>query len=519
MPRQLDEWEYDYGCCMKTKQEWRYTSPKAGSKTIRKQPDKNDTNNSEASDGTTPHWTPSRFPPGEILAGLAAKKSWTLQYQAEPGTSYNKSVWGFGLIIRDRTTQRLVVHYRGTSPCNSKEHALNKISTYALLNVQGWNLCDTICEPFRSDFMRWRDNRRKRAHSAAASTEFEEEIFHDDSDTKSVSSFNTSFSCATADVQVRGCTHFNQRSNERKSTLLQQQLCLKYGQKTEMPNGRVEFRLGSVKMIQSGSNQGDTSVTIITGVRDVQTRRPQTFTIGQECRGIVATVIEANTRRPAYGFIEAEHGCIFFSRSFGNKKSSESSSSSSSVPATAVMPAVGDAVKFRVSAGKNPHIHEFQAKNVVVVEAAYELREDCNSSRAHHMIEYGSSVVHAWMEQARAEASGVSAAGAFSSHCQTSQNGKTSVSMSATGGPLQTLSVAKSCDRFLGFVDKSSVSVRGEGGDCRNGGLQMDLGQIKEEENGLECATVECMDKNSVSGNTCLGHSEPPDSWEMIADN
>ena len=63
--------------------------------------------------------------------------------------------------------------------------------------------------------------------------------------------------------EAKCAVHFSERAGQRQLTLLEQQLssCLKYGEKSADASGlRTIFQLGSIRIMQCGSGQGDLAI-------------------------------------------------------------------------------------------------------------------------------------------------------------------------------------------------------------------------------------------------------------------
>ena len=180
------------------------------------------------------------------------------------------------------------------------------MSTYVLTTMHDWKLWHRLCEPYGRQFQQIIENRKKR------SIRLMEEGWNsknaEEDDCCSLGSFNTGFSCATKDVGINSCLHFKERAKQRMVTPREQKLCLKYGQKT-VEGSRIIFRLGTIKIVQSGPAQRDLAITVIREpVFNAKSELREGWIPGEKLSGLVC---EINLTRK-HGFIETHKGKIFF---------------------------------------------------------------------------------------------------------------------------------------------------------------------------------------------------------------
>ncbi len=177
-----------------------------------------------------------------------------------------------------------------------------------LTTMRDWKLWNRLTEPYCQHFQQLLENRKKReirllVEGWNAQTSMEED------DCCSLGSFNTGFSCGTNDIRINSCPHFKERAKQRKVTLREQQLCLKYGQKSFV-GLRTTFQLGTIKIVQTGSAQHDCAVTVMRVDPDLYAKSGprERWIPGEKLSGLVC---EIDLTRNS-GFIETHKGKIFF---------------------------------------------------------------------------------------------------------------------------------------------------------------------------------------------------------------
>jgi len=299
--------------------------------------------------------------PKTLLQEYVQKKGMKLQFQPMlDKDSDGSDKWVCGLEITQPnffaaskrnagSTDIKVVSLTGRFARHTKEQAMNRICTQALFKLRDRHLWERLPEPYLSDFKMWRENKKLQREtlgppprqagrrSGAAAGRLDTTDLEDLADDMST---NTGFTCATSDVSVAPTKHFAARVVQRRVPLLQQQLCLKYGDKEDVGGGATAFSLGDVCIIQGGKHHGDVAVTVY--------RKGHVFSggAGDRMKGLVKIVHGCGR----YGFIVTTRGELFFHVGDTVKQ---------------VMPDVGDCVKFKVA---EVEPKRFKAKEVVVVD-------------------------------------------------------------------------------------------------------------------------------------------------------
>jgi cold shock CspA family protein len=314
--------------------------------------------------------------PSEFLNDWALKNDKKLQYERLP-PGQNKELWRFRLIVspRDNDVSKkfpwLTKCFYGRGLFQNHERAKDSVSTYVLFKTPGWQLGERLHQPFCAAYMELKA--KKDARKDTIATREDGEVPDDRDESCSLGSFNTGFSCETDRVKLHGCDHYNERVRERRITLHEQQLCLKYGSKTIERSGvaslRTVFELGSIRIVQEGPEQGATAVTAIRIAHPRYERKPvlasiseePVFKMGETLRGIVNSV----KRDRNFGFIETHKGSIFF-----HKENTEFCS----------LPDCGAVVSFEVDLSKKNGL--FFAKEVQVLASEMEIANFESASKS-----------------------------------------------------------------------------------------------------------------------------------------
>ena len=161
-----------------------------------------------------------RTSPIEMLKAEAEKEGWGLWFEDR---QLERKMWSCDLGITGMLGIRGAKAYPGNDLYStSKEQARNKISTYVLFTLPHWTerQAKQLCEPYRSDYARWAENKRK--HRLEKEGGEDARPFFDDG--CSLGSSNTGFSAAVSQIGVNPSNHFIERETQRGATRRQQQV-------------------------------------------------------------------------------------------------------------------------------------------------------------------------------------------------------------------------------------------------------------------------------------------------------